>query len=224
MNNARTSMDHVRRAAWLLGLVAGCAADNPELRCGAGTALSAGSCVAPPPLGATGVAAEACGTGTHEADGYCLPDGPDVASTEACQGDPRVMHLDGDDFIYTGTLRLTEATWSDVSQPRRIYLLLDTGAPPQGEQWNLRFESRLLEYDLIPGTYEAAERAAFASPGHPGIDVSGAGRGCETSGRFQIHEIDQRADGYLHQLLLSFEQHCNNSSTQRLTGCVRFAR
>jgi len=44
---------------------------------------------------------------------------------------------------------------------------------------------------LLPGTYLGAERLAFASPGRPGLDVYGSGRGCNTlSGQFTVTEYD----------------------------------
>src|SRR5947209_6000170 len=43
---------------------------------------------------------------------------------------------------------------------------------------------------LQPGAYERSERWPFQSAGHPGLDFSGDGRGCNTStGRFDILEL-----------------------------------
>lgn len=207
-------------ALMLIGLAPGCAVD-PGLRCGAGTTLDAGRCVAPPRLGPSGVAADACGDGTREVAGFCVPDVADVASVEGCQAGPRVMHFDGNDYIYNGVLTVTEADWQDYSSSKRIWQMLQIGAFP-GQHWGLLFDSLQLEIELIPGMYERAERAPFASPGHPGIDIGGDGRGCETSGRFQIHEIGWGSDGKLANLLLSFEQHCSNTLSSALAGCLRY--
>ena len=62
---------------------------------------------------------------------------------------------------------------------------------------------------LVPGSYENAERASFASPGHPGLDVYGDGRGCNTvSGRFTIHEATWGSDGKPTVFAATLEQHC----------------
>jgi hypothetical protein len=73
------------------------------------------------------------------------------------------------------------------------------------------------------GTYEGAERAAFASAGHPGIDIGGDGRGCNTiSGRFQVEEITWEG-ATLTAFTASFERHCEEE-TPALRGCVHYAR
>jgi hypothetical protein len=68
-----------------------------------------------------------------------------------------------------------------------------------------------------------AERSAFASPGHPGIDISGDGRGCNTiTGRFEIRELTW-SGGVLNAFTATFEQHCEGGSAT-LRGCVHYAR
>ena len=43
---------------------------------------------------------------------------------------------------------------------------------------------------LAPGTYTGAQRTAFQEAGHPGIDATGEGRGCNsTGGQFTIRDI-----------------------------------
>lgn len=62
---------------------------------------------------------------------------------------------------------------------------------------------------LVPGVYEDAERAAFASPGHPGLSVSGEGRGCnQATGRFEIIEIGIDDGGDLTTFAARWEHHC----------------
>jgi len=203
-------------------MLTSCTAAEPPLRCGAGTTLDTDECVAPPRLGSTGVRAKACGTGTRRDGDFCVPDLPDVATTEPCLADKKVMYLDGDGSLYIGMLTVTVADWSDFTDRKNIDLMIQIGDLQGGLIWDLRFETRFLSYDLLPGVYDMAERAVVGSPGHPGIDISGEGRGClDVMGRFQIHDIDQRSDGHLNHLLLSFEQHCDNNQTP-LTGCVGY--
>jgi hypothetical protein len=66
---------------------------------------------------------------------------------------------------------------------------------------------------LVPGTYENAERASFASPGHPGLDVYGDGRGCNTvTGRFTVHEATWGPDGKPTVFAATLEQHCDGGT------------
>jgi hypothetical protein len=206
-----------------ISMVAGCTASESTLRCGAGTTLDGHDCVAPPRFGSTGVAADACGAGTYRSGDFCVPEGVTVASTEPCAAGKKVMHFDGHDFVYTGMLTVTVADWLDLSDRKSIYFIIQIGDPLRGLQWNLTFDADRVNYDLVPGVYDMADRARVGSPGHPGIDIAGEGRACsEPTGRFQIHEIEQHGDGKLAHLLLSFEQLCSRNATQPLAGCVRY--
>lgn len=63
---------------------------------------------------------------------------------------------------------------------------------------------------LAPGTYTDAQRASFRDDGHPGIDVYGNGRGCNTvSGSFTVHEIAED----LSTVSIDYESHCEGAST-----------
>ena len=77
---------------------------------------------------------------------------------------------------------------------------------------------------LAPGTYEQAERSVVASPGHPGLDVFGDGRGCNAlSGRFVVIEgPTYDTDGTtLLTFAVDFEQHCEGG-VPALYGSVRY--
>ncbi len=75
---------------------------------------------------------------------------------------------------------------------------------------------------LSVGSYEGAERLAFATPGHPGMDISMTGRGCnEISGRFDVLELGLNNLGQLNRLAIDFEQHCDNAPPL-LFGQLRF--
>lgn len=87
--------------------------------------------------------------------------------------------------------------------------------------WNLEFvapEGKRVEL----GSYEGAKRAPFNSPTKPGLDISGASRGCNTLiGRFDVREItySNRGDA-IEQFAADFEQHCEGANPA-LTGSVR---
>jgi hypothetical protein len=79
------------------------------------------------------------------------------------------------------------------------------------DHWSLDFaapEGKRLEV----GRYESAQRAAFHNPVKPGLDVSGAARGCNTlSGRFTIKEIAFADDNTLQRFVAEFEQRCEET-------------
>lgn len=91
--------------------------------------------------------------------------------------------------------------------------------------WYLDFSTRQLGTPLQVGTYTNARRAPFAPLGHPGLDVSGDGRGCnQLSGSFTIEEIQfEQISGqtYLRRLVATFEQHCE-FATPALTGRIEY--
>lgn len=87
------------------------------------------------------------------------------------------------------------------------------------DMWTLQFEAPEGK-NLMVGSYESAQRASFHNPVKPGLDVSGAGRGCnDLTGRFDIHQIEYSNDATLERFNANFEQHCENS-TSGLRGTV----
>lgn len=76
---------------------------------------------------------------------------------------------------------------------------------------------------LTVGSYTGAERAPFRSAGHPGLEVTGSGRGCNNlTGSFTVDQLVMATDGTLSRLDASFTQYCDGS-TAPLRGRVRFA-
>lgn len=93
--------------------------------------------------------------------------------------------------------------------------------PTYSHWWSLYFGAADGQV-LVAGTYENAERFAFKSPGHPGIDFTGDGRGCNTiRGRFDLREIERDAAGTVVKLAIDFEQHCEGMGPG-LFGQVRY--
>ncbi len=85
-----------------------------------------------------------------------------------------------------------------------------------GNWWTLQFKAPD-GTALMRGPYEGATRAAFSSPTGPGLDVSGAGRGCNTlTGRFDVREIAFDADGTVDRFAVQFEQHCEGADAALL--------
>ena len=87
--------------------------------------------------------------------------------------------------------------------------------------WDLYFDSSQLSAPLGAQVYEGAERWPFQSPGRPGLDVSGDGRGCNTvTGRFQIETLKLTGSS-LTSFTATFEHHCEGG-TLALRGCVHY--
>lgn len=88
--------------------------------------------------------------------------------------------------------------------------LLNPSAVQDDKYATLDFSTRELGVPLTAGiTYAGAERAAFASPGHPGLDVSYDHRGCNTlRGSFTVNQLSFMA-AQIGTFSASFSQSCD---------------
>lgn len=145
-----------------------------------------------------------------------------VGSAAPCLTGGNVMFFDGNDFIYNGMLTIGgDAAWTGSSTAD--HLRISNDGPSSGSWWYLEFDASDLPIELGPGVYDDAERYPFQGPGHPGLSISGSGRGCNTlTGRFQIHEHVRDAAGLV-RATATFEQHCEGGPNA-LRGCVHYAR
>jgi hypothetical protein len=65
---------------------------------------------------------------------------------------------------------------------------------------------------LRVGNYEGAQRAAFAAPVRPGLEIDAVGRGCDTvTGRFVIREIAFDTSGTLTRFAADATQYCDGT-------------
>lgn len=91
--------------------------------------------------------------------------------------------------------------------------------------WLASFTTTQLGVPLETGTYQNAQRASFATPGHPGLDVRGDGRGSNTlTGSFTISELEFDYGGdnpRLVRLVVSFEQRSGGAS-EALRGTIDY--
>jgi hypothetical protein len=83
----------------------------------------------------------------------------------------------------------------------------------------LFFGTDALGIPIQPGIYTNAERADFASPGHPGLDVSFQNRGCNTdTGSFVVTDATFGVgpppffSPTISSFSASFEQHCEGAA------------
>ena len=93
-----------------------------------------------------------------------------------------------------------------------------------GVFWFLSFGTNGLGQNMKIGFYDKAERAPFASPGHPGLDVSGLGSGCNTiRGQFTVlqAEFDSSVGSTVLHFAAEFEQHCEGGPRGD-TGSIYF--
>ncbi len=145
-----------------------------------------------------------------------------VGSPAPCLAGGDVLFFDGSGWVFTGTQTVTVGTFTPYAATDDVSLWIVPSDPKQGLWWDVEFSSRQLGLPLTTQVYDGAERAAFASPGHPGIDIGGDGRGCNTiAGRFQIHELAWMGAS-LASFTASFEQFCEESPANVLRGCVHY--
>ncbi|MFL6283292.1 MAG: hypothetical protein ACJ74Q_09150 [Pyrinomonadaceae bacterium] len=122
------------------------------------------------------------------------------AQTAAAATDLTQLSMSGDQGDYIGgttaySFKPEDGTFSaqasdQTGDGQPDYLTIGfNGTGSNGHWWYLNFSTVRLGTNLVPGVYTNAERAPFASNGHPGIDIFGDGRGCNTiTGSFRIHE------------------------------------
>ncbi len=77
---------------------------------------------------------------------------------------------------------------------------------------------------LTAGRYTSAMREPFKDAGHPGLDFSGDGRGCNRLfGEFNVHRLVRASDGHVTKLDVDFVQHCETVDAPTLRGHLRYA-
>lgn len=176
----------------------------------------------------------------HHFDASALDAGDDASGDAAtasngptaCTGTGNVAVLNGDDvdgmrdFIHPGYASFADGTWA--AEPaifdgglQEVKVLLNR---PTGDLWTFEFGTDKLHQPLTPGDYVDAQRAPFAEEGHPGLQVYGNGRGCNTlTGRYHVSDLALDDAGAVARFSADFEQHCEGAQAT-LRGCVKYAR
>jgi Bacterial Ig-like domain (group 3) len=117
------------------------------------------------------------------------------------------------------TLYVTPLDLTGNGTPDFVTINLNSGG---GQFIIFQLGTNQLGLDLAPGTYLNAQRASFASPGRPGIDVGMDGRGCNIiAGDFVINAVVLQGMS-LRYLDMDFVQHCEGAPPA-LRGSVLYA-
>jgi len=105
-------------------------------------------------------------------------------------------------------------------EPAQFTFLLGGGRTPFSF---LSFGTDQLGIPIQPGFYPGAERAAFATIGHAGLDLGFDGYGCNAvSGNFTISDLSFGPANSIQRFAASFEHHCQGWFGA-LSGTFRFA-
>lgn len=145
-----------------------------------------------------------------------------VGSPAACLGaNGNVLFLAGNDNVERGIAIVEGGTWkATLTGGTTIEVVVDS------YEWELTLSSAQLGAPLTERVYDMAERYPFERGGHPGLDLSGHGFGCNTlSGRFQIERLSV-AGTALEELTATFEQYCDSAlpSYAVTRGCLHYQR
>ena len=96
-----------------------------------------------------------------------------------------------------------------------------TVSASNGDWWNVNIAPAKGTH-LHTGSFSGAQRAAFRTGSHPGLDVFGDGRGCNTlTGSFSITLLQTNSSGVVTALAATFVQHCEGAAPA-LDGSVHW--
>lgn len=172
-------------------------------------------------------------------------DSDSVANTiDNCINSPNLDQLDSDldgignvcDIFYTNTNFIFDSEEGDyIGQGlyQEFYLAdgnitasrnYDNGVTIRfkgRDSWTLNFAAPG-DVDLTTGLYSNATRFPFQDVTEPGLDISGAGRGCNTlEGNFEVTNLVYDSEGEVEKFEATFEQHCSGM-TPALFGLVNY--
>jgi hypothetical protein len=107
--------------------------------------------------------------------------------------------------------------------PAELSFVLGHVSPAPNTFSTLSFGTNQLGIEIQPGVYTSAERADFASPGHPGLDVTFQNRGSNTlTGQFTVTDATfYQSNQKIASFSASFEQH-SEGATPALFGTFTF--
>jgi IPT/TIG domain len=121
-----------------------------------------------------------------------------------------VMYSDTGDYIGGGTQREFDPGNASIAVGGSAsYLTVSVDGGTSGDYYDLDFAAAPGDILTSGGIYTDAQRAPFREAGHPGIDIYGSGRGCNTdTGMFEVKDIATDSVGAVSRLWIVYEQHC----------------
>jgi uncharacterized protein (TIGR03437 family) len=121
-----------------------------------------------------------------------------------------VMYSDSGDYIGGGTQREFDPGNASITvsgSASSLTIGLDGGT--SGDYYDMDFAAAPGDMLTSGGIYTDAQRAPFREAGHPGIDIYGSGRGCNTdTGLFEVKDIATDSSGAIVRLWIVYQQHC----------------
>jgi hypothetical protein len=132
------------------------------------------------------------------------------------------MDSETGDYIGGGEQRVFDASHGDVVSANGSGGSLDVSVSggTYGDAYTLTFAAPDGQ-GFQPGAYTDAQRTPFREAGHPGIDISGDGRGCnEDAGSFEVRDWAVDASGAVERAWIVYEQFCEGGGPA-LFGEVR---
>jgi hypothetical protein len=144
-----------------------------------------------------------------------------VGDPSPCLTGGSVLFFDGDatDFIHPGIETISMGAFQATAGTFAVHVNVSSTAQSAGTTWSLDFSTQQLNQPIAAQVYTGAQSAPFAAAGHPGIEIGGDGRGCNTiAGSFQIETL-QASGTTLQSFTATFEQHCE-AGTSALRGCI----
>jgi hypothetical protein len=123
------------------------------------------------------------------------------------------------DYIGLGLqylITLSDGTFTPTNSANVVTFSINNG-----DYWSTDFASPTTAR-LAPGDYDNAQRYPFEPAGTPGLNVDGAGRGCNTlTGNFDVLQAAYNASNVLQNFSANFEQHCEGAAPA-LFGWLRY--
>lgn len=159
--------------------------------------------------------------------GFAWPAGAEMAelTLQSQLGDP-IGQGGNFDIVYTpqnSTFFFAQVRQTTLGLPSELLFVMGGATSGSDNPFStLFFGTNQLGIPLQPGFYPNAQRADFASPGHPGLDVSFQNRGCNTlTGSFTIDNVTFSDPSTVDTFDSSFTQFCDGSAAA-LTGTFAY--
>lgn len=168
-------------------------------------------------------------TGTYANATLTILDAPPTVTQLSMTGEQGDYIGGPNNYFYAGTDGNFNASAADNNKDGlvdSVNLSMTQFNISNGHWWYLDFNTHSVPgQNLVPGYYPDAQRAPFTSSGHPGLSISGNGRGCNTlTGNFTVHEAEFDYTGPTPTVIgftASFEQHCEGG-TAALVGTIYY--